>query len=759
MDLADDDGRASLPGGRDAAGRGRARAARRSRCRRPRRRPSRTSRPAARACTIVPFVSWRALHSSAGNVALAQRRDGALEPLEEDVQRRPRGRRFDRRDRVSDVIESASSAGKSVARPVDVDADADHRARHRRVPEAVRLAEHAGELAHVAAARGRRDEVVRPLEPDRAGAERRGDLRRLGHGERHDRAEPPGVAELEPARPEADGDQQRRARRRRPGAAVPAAALRLHVGDRDADLGRAVAQPARDDVVRRADDVEPLEARQPARAPVDGSPMRASARARQPARGSAASASTGSGRSSSNAPCSAVERVRELRLADDAGDPDLGGRDHLDVHARVGERPEHPRRVARRVVQARADDRDLGDASGRWSMPRAPISATTGASTFSARASSTRGTVNEMSVAPSWPTFWTIMSTITPGVRERPEHRPGDARPVRHGEQRDLRDVAVVGQAPDLVALLHERILPDQRTRRVLERAEDLDLDVVDPAQLDRADLHDLGALLRELEHLLVADHVELAGVRHEARVGGVDAADVGEDLAAIGAQRGGERDGRRVRAAPPERRRLAGLARPGRRLPPRRARRRPSRPSGPGSRRRSPRCRCRARARTRRGSTFAMRARPCDASVVIPACAPVSEIAFTPSAWSAIETSVALWCSPVARSMSSSRGVGLVGDRGGEGEELVGRVAHRRDDDHEVRAGRARPRDPLGDAPDPVRLGQRRAPELLHDELNRLSELPLGRGSYRTPCGARTHATPTYARPAAHASGHVHQP
>ena len=60
-----------------------------------------------------------------------------------------------------------------------------------------------------------------------------------------------------------------------------------------------------------------------------------------------------------------------------------------------------------------------------------------------------------------------------------------------------------------------------------------------------------------------------------------------------------------------------------------------------------------------RAGSIPAIRARPYVPSVVIPACAPVRLIAATPSAWSAMETSVALWCSPVARSMSSSRGSG----------------------------------------------------------------------------------------------------
>ena len=39
----------------------------------------------------------------------------------------------------------------------------------------------------------------------------------------------------------------------------------------------------------------------------------------------------------------------------------------------------------------------------------------------------------------------------------------------------------------------------------------------------------------------------------HETRVGGVDAADVGEDLAAVGAKGGGEGDGGRVAPATAE--------------------------------------------------------------------------------------------------------------------------------------------------------------------------------------------------------------
>ena len=109
------------------------------------------------------------------------------------------------------------------------------------------------------------------------------------------------------------------------------------------------------------------------------------------------------------------------------------------------------------------------------------------------------------------------MSTLMPASASGSKIAARDARPVRDGDERDLGDVPVVGEPADLVALLHERVLLDQRARRVLERAQDLDDDVVDPAELDGPDLHDLGALVGELQHLLVADDVQLAGARARA--------------------------------------------------------------------------------------------------------------------------------------------------------------------------------------------------------------------------------------------------
>ena len=162
-----------------------------------------------------------------------------------------------------DVMVVASSGGKSWRLPVGVDPDPDDRPC---VPGAqpLRLAEDARELPDIAGARVDGDEVVGPLELDRAGAEPGGDSRRPrpSSGSRPRRA-----ATRAPAGATWGGSRSRRA------APCPAARSRsgpfataargLDVGDRDADLGDAVAEPAGDDVVRRADGVETLEFREP----------------------------------------------------------------------------------------------------------------------------------------------------------------------------------------------------------------------------------------------------------------------------------------------------------------------------------------------------------------------------------------------------------------------------------------------------------------------------------------------------------------
>ena len=79
-------------------------------------------------------------------------------------------------------------------------------------------------------------------------------------------------------------------------------------------------------------------------------------------------------------------------------------------------------------------------------------------------------------------------------------------------------------------------------------------LDIVVARELDRTELQDARARRRHLEHLLVADRVQLPRVRDDARICGVHAVDVRVDLARFGAERGRERHRGRVRAPAAER-------------------------------------------------------------------------------------------------------------------------------------------------------------------------------------------------------------
>ena len=87
-----------------------------------------------------------------------------------------------------------------------------------------------------------------------------------------------------------------------------------------------------------------------------------------------------------------------------------------------------------------------------------------------------------------------------------------------------------------------------------------MDGHVVAAGVLDAAQVQDLGARGGHLQHLLGGDAVELAGGRHDPRVGGEDAVDVAVDLAHVGAERGGERDRGGVGGAAAERGDVLGV-------------------------------------------------------------------------------------------------------------------------------------------------------------------------------------------------------
>ena len=67
--------------------------------------------------------------------------------------------------------------------------------------------------------------------------------------------------------------------------------------------------------------------------------------------------------------------------------------------------------------------------------------------------------------------------------------------------------------------------------------------------------MHHAGAEAGQLQHFVVADAADAAGLGHDARIGRIDAIHVGVNLAGIGPQHGGQGHGRRVAAAAAERR------------------------------------------------------------------------------------------------------------------------------------------------------------------------------------------------------------
>ena len=138
----------------------------------------------------MPFVSWRPRHASAGKSPARSAVDAALEALagtrassqlaiDEPARRELRQRRH----RVGELRREARPAAQST-----FDADADDRRARRRSPMPAVSPSTPASLRTSPVARSITHEVVRPLEADRAVPQAAGDLARLGHRQRHDRA-------------------------------------------------------------------------------------------------------------------------------------------------------------------------------------------------------------------------------------------------------------------------------------------------------------------------------------------------------------------------------------------------------------------------------------------------------------------------------------------------------------------------------------------------------------------------------------------
>ena len=128
---------------------------------------------------------------------------------------------------------------------------------------------------------------------------------------------------------------------------------------------------------------------------------------------------------------------------------------------------------------------------------------------------------------------------------------------------------------------------------------------------------------------------------------------------------------------------------------------------------------------RTRSPLTSTILALPWAVSVMMPTWLPVKLTAATPRSARAIVSSAAETRSPVVSSMSISRPGRVVDTCAGEGDEVVGGLAHRRHDDDDVVAVALGEGHVLGHGPHAVRVGDGGAAVLLDDQGHGRRSLP----------------------------------
>ncbi len=136
---------------------------------------------------------------------------------------------------------------------------------------------------------------------------------------------------------------------------------------------------------------------------------------------------------------------------------------------------------------------------------------------------------------------------------KRREHAGRFADPVREAADGHFGVVERVGHTGDY-CLFHAFLFLSYESAGGVGEAGAYPEGHVEPAgDLDAAEHHDFGAAGGEFQHLVVGYEVELAGFGDDTRVGGVDPVHVREDLAGLGSEGRGQRDGGGVGAAAAE--------------------------------------------------------------------------------------------------------------------------------------------------------------------------------------------------------------
>ena len=133
------------------------------------------------------------------------------------------------------------------------------------------------------------------------------------------------------------------------------------------------------------------------------------------------------------------------------------------------------------------------------------------------------------------------------------ENSRGDARFVRHMAYRDFCLFAVNAYSADDHFFHACSLFFHEGSRLIVKAAANFENDAEFFRKLNRSRLHDLRSEACHLEHLVVGNLGNLSGIFDNARITGVDAVDVGKDLAKIGSNGGSESNSSEVRAATSE--------------------------------------------------------------------------------------------------------------------------------------------------------------------------------------------------------------
>jgi len=248
-----------------------------------------------------------------------------------------------------------------------------------------------------------------------------------------------------------------------------------------------------------------------------------------------------------------------LVQVDDDADLDLAGGDHVDVDAGLRERFKQHGCDAGVASHADADDGELSDLLVRDGFLEADLTLD-GVEDFAGleEVRLVGGEADVGGAAGSVAGGLDDHVHVDGGVADGLEDARGHAGLVRDVGEGDLGLVLIKRDAANDDAFHVGGFFFHEGSGVVVEAGADFEHDAKFLGELDAATLHDFRAEAGELEHLVVGNLGELLRVGDNAGVGGIDAIDIGVNLAEVGLQRGGEGDGGEVGTAAAERGDLA---------------------------------------------------------------------------------------------------------------------------------------------------------------------------------------------------------